>query len=261
MGISRSSVQRYCDTGVLRQHRTLGGHRRVYAEDVGRWLKESRAGKPLPKRKVFRAGRYTPEYIANALLQGKIWKLDSLLDQVVLNQNYYAGIFDHYLIPAIRVLSDRQRKQEITFAEQRVATSNLRFVLSHLPNKTLSDKAQVAVGGTLFGDHDEIESMMIERLLGDLNFQARHIGSHLPASALAQIAHQMHASLIWVSYCKTQNIQQMIDANRELQESLQPAQRLVVTGSALTPQIAQDLKFDFAAQSAQSLVNWLTSNA
>ena len=253
MGVSRSTVQRYCDLGILKPHRTLGGHRRVSAEDVALWLKNNKSKKRRRvKKKEFRVEKFTAAYVADALLEGKLDRLDPLLDQVLLGHQYVSWLFDYFVAPAMWEIGNRWENQRIDYPDERRATSNLKHFLRTVSRSFGAAKGGLsAVGGTLEGDHSDLGSMMLELLLRESSVDAFHVGCNLPPQTLGDIAIQMNADVVWISYCHITDAEKTIADNKILRELLPSTCQLAIGGYALNQDMLSKLDYDFFGSSMQ----------
>lgn len=257
MGVSRSTVQRYCELGELRTHKTVGGHRRLDATDVARWLsgqtsKKRRQTKPLEKE-------LNSSQVADALLHGKLKRLDPLASQVLLQQESSAWLFDRYLAPAMWEIGTRWSEGTIEYSDERRATFNLKMLLRSVSRSIQPSLPVVnAIGGTLEGDHAEIGSLAVEMVLQETGLQAYHVGTNLPALTIVQIAKQMQASLIWVSYCHVQDpslaLKQNLLMHKEMARTwpLDRRPKLAIGGNALSASLLKELQYDFYGPSMEA---------
>lgn len=253
MGVSRSTVQRYCNSGVLSQHRTLGGHRRIKFNDVTDWMKTrgSVEGVLLPKLSL---SQFQAPTVAKALMSGDHAKLQPLVDEVTAKRKTPAWLFDLIIAPAMWEIGRLWETAEISYADERRATSNLKLFLRHLAGYQQNRIGKHrAVGGTMEGDLAEIASLMIEMTMCTIGIESFHVGTNLPQETLGEVAKQLKANVVWVTYTHIENIEKTIQDNRELYHSLDPEVLLIVGGQALTKSVRREMLFDFTGESMQQL--------
>ncbi|MEM7560108.1 MAG: excisionase family DNA-binding protein [Planctomycetota bacterium] len=257
MGVSRSTVQRYCELGELRTHKTVGGHRRLDAADVARWLSGQKS-KKRHRRKTAEKDLNSAQ-VADALLHGKLKRLEPLVSQVLLQQKSSAWLFDHYLAPAMWEIGARWSKGTIQYSDERRATFNLKLVLRSLSRTVQPSVPSInAIGGTMEGDHAELGSLAVEMVLQESGMQAYHVGSGLPAQTIVQIAKQMLASLIWVSFCHVQDPKLALQQNRLMHEEMDRTwpvdqrPKLAIGGNALSLSLLKELQYDFYGPSMEA---------
>ena len=263
MGVSRSTVQRYCDQGIFKPHKTLGGHRRVAAADVANWLKHNKSKKRFrTKKTVFRERKYTADFVADSLLMGKIDRLEPLLDQVLVGDQTFGWLFDFYLAPAMWVIGDRWSRQLLTYPEERRATTNLKGLL-RIASQAISvpPGSPIFIGGALEGDQAELASLMLELLMQDAGFEAFHVGTNMPVQTMIDIAEQMHADLVWVSYCHVPCPHEAIRQNELMYNAFSDERRLAIGGNALNPDLVQKLHCDFYGRSMSDFCQYVDSLA
>lgn len=257
MGVSRSTVQRYCELGELRAHKTVGGHRRLDAADVARWLSGQKSKKRY--RRNIAERDLSSAQVADALLQGKLKRLEPLVSQVLLKQKSSAWLFDHYLAPAMWEIGARWSKGTIQYSDERRATFNLKMLLRSVSGMIQRSVPSVnAIGGTMEGDYAELGSLAVEMVLQETGMQAYHVGSSLPAQTIVQIAKQMEACLIWVSYCHVQDPSLALQQNRLLCDEmdrtypLDQRPKLAIGGNALSPSLLKEIHYDFYGPSMEA---------
>lgn len=245
MGISRSSVQRYCEQGELRSHTTLGGHRRIEAEDVSRWLSGRTNKSRRRRKKQVTDTRFSPQYTAEALLTGKTHKLSPLLERVFLGTEQASWLIDQFLSPAMAEIGQMWASQQINYIDERRASTNLKFLFRQiLQSKRPIDQGLRAIGASLEGDLAELASMAMEIVASESGFEAFHVGSNLPPRTLVEIASQIEANVVWVSYSHIQNLDETLEQNQLISELLPASIPLVVGGKSLTPHIVKRLDFN-----------------
>ena len=246
MGVSRSSVQRYCEQGELRSHTTVGGHRRIDATDVSRWLRGRTNKSRKKKRKEVSDSRFSAQYTTDALLNGKLNRFSPLIEKAQLQQDSTSRIIDEILSPAMVHIGEMWACQKITYVDERRATTNVKLLLRQLlPTKMPVKGAMRAIGASLEGDHSDLASLALEIIALERGFDAFHVGTNLPARTLADIATQMEANLVWISYSHIENLEETVEQNQLICDLLPNQISLVVGGGALTPKIVDALDFDF----------------
>ena len=245
MGVSRSTVKRYCEIGELRNHKTLGGHRRIEANDVARWMSGQKNKSRRRTRTKANCVYLSASQVADALLTGKLKRLDPIIEPVVLGIESTANLMDHYLAPAMREIGNRWELQSITYVDERRATSNLKL-LFRLISTSMKPALRTAkaVGGTLEGDHADLGSMALELVARDVGLDAFHVGTNLPVATFVDIAEQTEASIVWASFCHAQEPDSAIEASRKLREMLPETALLVIGGSALTHSMLENMEYD-----------------
>ena len=260
MGVSRSSVQRYCEQGELRSHTTLGGHRRINASEVTRWLSGKQSKSRKRKSTCLKAERYTPGYVADVLLSGKLRKIAPVLESVALKKDNVAWLVDHFLAPAMWEVGNRWACGKINYADERRATTNLKLLYRQIacavkPNPN----AFTAIGATLEGDQSDLGSAALELVAQELGINAYHVGTNLPVETFAEIARQMNAEVVWVSYCHIENPEVALAMNQKLRELLPPETLLTIGGRALNADLKATLDHDFFGASCSEFREFLGS--
>ncbi|MFN3193121.1 MAG: MerR family transcriptional regulator [Aureliella sp.] len=259
MGVSRSTVLRYCEVGEIRSHSTLGGHRRIEAGEVTRWLsgKQSKSRKRSNRSSV-PLSRFTSQYVADQLLVGKLSKLSPIVDPVIVRKKSVCWLVDNFLSPAMSEIGARWVTGGINYADERRATTNIRLLFRQLSGaRRTSSPNAIAVGATLEGDYSDLASTAIELAALELEMDAFHVGANLPVPTLAQVAQQLGAQVVWVSYCHIQDPESTIEQNRSLREMLPNGVRLAIGGGALYPELLRQMDYDFCGRSCADFQSYL----
>ena len=255
MGVSRSTVQRYCDSGVLRLHRTLGGHRRLYAEDVIRWLKDSQAKKRRPRTPSSDSrDKLTVKTVANALLDGKLNRLESLSNRVLIGEYGLGKLCDDFLQPAREYIAERRVAGKITTVEEWRSLLHLEQFLTQMTKPHQKMDRPVAVGATIGNDPLDVGSRMLETVLRNEDFEAFHAGANLSSACLAEMVQRLDAQWVWISYEQVEDYAATVSHARVLHNELPPGCRLLIMGSALNATLLKFLPREFVLDSFQSLV-------
>ena len=258
MGVSRSTVKRYCETGELRNHKTLGQHRRIDPDDIARWLSGQQNKRRKRTKQPKKTRKFPPEYVADCLLSGALKKLDQLVERVVLRQESVANIIDNHLAAAMWEIGKRWQAGNISFVDERRATSNLKLVFRSLYDSIQPvESATKAIGGTLQGDQADIGSMAIELVARSVGIDAYHVGTNLPVATLAQIASQMQVKLVWISYCHIEDVESTLISHNMLRKMLAPEVLLAVGGFALNDELLQSMEYDFNSNSCNQFAEFL----
>ena len=259
MGVSRSTVKRYCETGALRNHKTLGQHRRIDPDDIARWLSGQQNKRRKRTKSPKKTRKFPPEYIADCLLSGALKKLDQLIERVVLRQASVASIIDDHLAAAMWEIGNRWQAGTISYVDERRATSNLKLLFRSLSDSIQPVNSAVkSVGGTLQGDQADIGSMAIELVARNMGIDAYHVGTNLPVATLAQIASQMQVKLVWVSFCHIEDVESTIISHQMLKKMLDPEVLLAVGGYALNDELLKRLEYDFHSKTCSQFAEFLS---
>ncbi|MFN0056593.1 MAG: helix-turn-helix domain-containing protein [Planctomycetales bacterium] len=208
IGVSESSLKRWCDQGLISSVRTAGGHRRLPISSVLAYLRSTRTavvapellGLPAtcaPSDRAIGKGR---ERLRDALLEGN----EAVCRQVVFDQ-WLSGqpmteICDHLIAAAFRDIGERWACHQVdVFHERRACEIMLRILLEFRSGLSPGDPSRLAIGGTVEGDQYILPTTMVEVVLRDCGWDARSLGASLPMSSLATAIRECRPRLFWLS--------------------------------------------------------------
>lgn len=207
LGVSESSVKRWCDSARIRTVRTPGGHRRIPVEAV---LALAREG-GLPVRDPSRlstddAPRSTSHATASRRLVRALLADDEARATLILDAQRRAAsgfdvVADEVITPALAALGERWATGALEVYEERRSCGLLHGCL-HALGKQIAPAAAgapEALGGTLEGDPFTIATSLVELVLRERGFAARSLGSWLPATTLVRAIEDHRPRLVWLS--------------------------------------------------------------
>jgi excisionase family DNA binding protein len=268
LGVSEASVKRWCDQGRFDAVRTAGGHRRVRSEAVFQFLRDTGfevlrpelLGLPGSTRRESRPSTSLAVGLASALSDGDAETSRRILLGLVLSGRPLAEVFDQALAPALHELGSRWSDRHIEVYQERRACMSCLDILVELRALLPAPKpgAPRALGGTLSGDHYIIPSSLVALVMRDLGYDARSIGTHLPASTIAAAVERERPSILWLSVSHIEDL----DAFRgELPRIVDATDRvgasLVLGGRALTDDVRRGLRYATFCDRLQNLVDFV----
>lgn len=256
IGVSESSLKRWCDQGILPSIKTAGGHRRLPVNGVLSYLRAT--GHPLrdpealglPPATTGGADRKI-EQEKTRLIQALVEGDEQLSSATVLNLYLadfsVAEICDSVLAPAFFEIGERWGCGQVHVYQERRSCElchrilhELRRVLPHLP-----PTAPLALGGTLDGDPYTLASAMAELVLRDRGWRACSLGNMLPFHTLRAAICDTHPKLFWLSISAIREENAFYEEFERLyQLAHENGVALVIGGKALLPEVRQRLKFD-----------------
>ena len=253
IGVSESSLKRWCDQGRLETTKTIGGHSRLSRKEVVRFLREANLsladpeaiGLPKVDSDAIRNDPVASEMIKSALLSAD----EAAVRQVLLTM-YVSGwrlhrIFDDVISRVFQSIGEMWDCNDIEVYQERlsceVAVNILRELRSMLPKP--KSNAPVAIGATLTGDNYTMASLMVEMIMLSLGWKANSLGSNLPLSTLAAAVKDHNPRLFWVSFSHIENESQLVDEFNAFAAGLPKTTALAIGGQAITPELRKQLNF------------------
>lgn len=209
LGVSESSLKRWCDRGILPTRRTAGGHRRLSLDGVLSFLRET--GQQLVRPDVLGLPSTTGKgaLVIDRAIQQMTVALENGDEEMAVRTAfdlYLAGqtateICDKVIAAAFHAIgSDWECGQIDVYQERRGCEICLRVLHSlRAAVRTPGPEAPSAIGGTLVGDNYQIPTGMIEIALRELGWSANSLGTNLPAESFCAAIRDIQPKLVWLS--------------------------------------------------------------
>lgn len=209
IGVSESSLKRWCDQGRLGNLRTAGGHRRLTMSEVVSFLRESGQTLACPEalglpsacgqgRQVLDRAR--AQFLEGALA-GDAEKCRRIVINLFLANRTACEISDEVLAPVMVECGRRWQCGQAEVYQERRACVILEQVLHEL--RTLVGPAPAAshraVGAAPAGDPYRIPSIMVELTLRELGWAADNLGPDIPIPSLQAAMERLRPRLFWLS--------------------------------------------------------------
>jgi len=270
IGVSESTLKRWCDRGLIPMTKTAGGHRRIEMQAVLRFLCESGReitepellGLPLSTGKT----RWTLARATDRILTGLIQNEEAVVRQVVfdllLAHHSLSVVFDDVLTQALHNLGNQWSCGETAIYEERRACGICMRLLHELRNTAAvpGPQAPAAVGGTLEGDMYTIPVTMAEAVLRSVGWEATTLGSSLPAETLLEALNRCSPRLFWVSVSHiSDEVAFVTGVNQLLEVSQRLGTALVIGGRAVTPEVRKRIGYSAFCESFRDLEHFARS--
>jgi excisionase family DNA binding protein len=249
IGVSESSLKRWCDQGVLRTERTPGGHRRIRLGEVLRFLRDQSqtlirpellglpSGTGRGPRSIAKAGNA----LLDALKSGDGDQARRLVLDLFLAGNGVVRICEELVTPALQDLGDGWQCGAVQVYQEHRACELLNRVLYDLRQilPPCPPDAPLAMGGTPPGDQYRLATLMVELVLVDQGWNAVSLGSSLPYATLAEAARIDKPSLFWLSYTDPEPPEVAHAGIAELLAGAPESTTIVLGGRGLDPAIGK----------------------
>ncbi len=241
MGVSESSVKRWVDQGAIPSHRTAGGHRRMPASGVVRFLREQgyQPTRPellgLPRTLALTIGSIRPGAVVE-LTQALEAGDDSTVRAAVLGP-FLAGttlaeLFDQLVAPAFHKIGHDWATASLeVYREHRsveIATRLLHELHALLPEP--AGRAPRAVGATLENDPYTLPLLMGELVLRENGWAAESLGPGLPVQTLCAALLELSPRLLWINVSHVADRLQLIRSFADLHDEARKRGVAVVLG-------------------------------
>jgi MerR family transcriptional regulator, light-induced transcriptional regulator len=267
IGVSESSLKRWCDQGLLTAFRTGGGHRRLAINDVFQFLRQS--GKKISRPELLGLPSNTGQgatvlerahdQIRDALIAGDDEKCRRIVFDLYLAGQSVCNICDRVLAPAFHDIGECWQCGELAMYRERRACETALKLLHELSTlmQTPLPEAPTAVGGTLEWDPYRLPTAMIEVVLRDLGWRAPSLGSQLPATTLAEAVRDNRPRLLWISVSSIESVPVFLEHYADLHRvATESGTAVVVGGRALTAGIRQQMTYSAYCDTLRHLVTF-----
>jgi methanogenic corrinoid protein MtbC1 len=269
IGVSESSLKRWCDQGLIKTVRTAGGHRKMAIREVLRYVRENDHQLVSPE---FLGLPPVSEHASIGLTHGGPRLVDALLagDEILARQIVFdlylakhspAVICDEVIAAAFREIGDRWACHDAeVYQERRGCEIALRILFDLRRVQPVPERTRLATGGTIEGDLYSLPSSMAELVLRDSGFYATTLGTSIPFASLVKAVQATKPELFWVS---VSHIHEGLDFISEFaalsQACLATDTALVVGGRALTEELRQRMTYAAYCDTMQHLAAFATT--
>ena len=205
LGTSESTVKRWVDTNRLAAERTLGGHRRILAQDVLDLVR--REGLPHLDLTALQ-GEHVPiptdelaDRLHAALQAGNLDEVRSLILDAGLP---VAVLADEVITPVLWRIGQAWALGETDVYCEHRATHLCHAAISSLEARTatanpLADDRPLALGGGPEGDHYVLANLLVGLALREVGWRVVNLGPNTPFCALRRAMADLRPRLVWLS--------------------------------------------------------------
>lgn len=288
--VSESSVKRWCDRGVIRTDRTLGGHRRIPLEHLMEFLESTNrrivdpAAIGLSDRRQLedqrqiqrdaiaelssRADRVGEDpSIANApflqsqferaLLAGDEAQCRKVIGSWYAIHGNMASVADDLMAPTFRVIGQMwECGRADVYQERRGCEICIRLI--HELRRLIADpfnEAPLAMGGTSEGDNYQVANQLIEIIFREAGWRTISLGSGVPFSSMASAIQKYRPKVFWLSVSHIDSDDDFLDRFQRFSEELPQGTMLVVGGRCLSDSLRKKMQFSAYCDSMRQLSN------
>jgi len=267
MGVSESSLKRWCDKGLIPTIRTAGGHRKLPIGAVLNFLREK--GKQLVRPEILGLpaisgrGRNTLDCAAQRLVTALAASDDEqarrvLFDQFLAGQSMIA-ICDQVIAEAFHQIGGQWECGEIEVYQERRGCEIVHRLI-HEFNLTLPKvplDSPLAIGGTLEGDYYQLPTAMVELVLREQGWNAQSLGTNLPSATIRESLRELRPQLFWLSVSRLDDVARFTADFQKLAATAQEFQiPVVIGGRELTLEIRKQLRFNAHCDNLRQLADF-----
>jgi methanogenic corrinoid protein MtbC1 len=266
IGVSESSLKRWCDGGLLQMTRTAGGHRKIAIGEVIRFANQNGASLVAPEEFSLSITRENPASriadshlrLAEALLTGSESAARQILLDLFLANHSLSTLCDDVIAPAFREIGDRWSCGSANVYQERRGCEIILWILHELRRVIPPvEPGRLALGGAISGDLYEIPSAVAELVLRSLGYDAQNLGTSIPLSELARAIHDLQPQLFWLSVSHVCDETRFVEDFSELSSACSAVgASLVVGGRALNEDLRRRLTYSAYCDTMKHLENF-----
>lgn len=245
IGVSESSLKRWCDQGALPTVRTLGGHRRVPLAAVLQFVKES--GRTLANPELLGLPGMTghsewtlaraADHLVTALVDAQEEVCRRILFDLFLAGHSLSAIGDEIIRPAFAQIGELWDCGQAAVYQERRACEITERILHELRGKLqdIVSDAPLALGGTLSGDNYRLPTLLVELTLRERGWRAESLGTGLPWSTLNAAIEDRRPQLFWLSVSTLSDEPTFRSEYSQLEKTAERCGTVLVLGGNSTP--------------------------
>lgn len=269
IGVSESSLKRWCDQGVIPFDRTEGGHRRIRLPDVLQFLRDTQRTLVEPEvlglpRHAGR-GERTLSNARNDLTAALVAGDEEVCRQIVLSlylaEHPISSICDKVIADSCHDIGDLWECNDLEVYRERRSVeicsrilTEIRFMLP----KPAAD-APTAIGATPEGDPYQLANRMGELVLRQAGWKAVSLGSSLPVATLRSAIIETQPALFWLSVSVVPDPQIFLQQYSDLYDEFSGQCAFVVGGAAITEGLRQEMRYSAYCDTMQHLESFVAT--
>jgi len=171
--------------------------------------------------------------LAGALLEGNIQKSMAIIQELDYQGYNTSFIYDELITPAMNYIGELWQKNEISVADEHLATGICEIILSHFmlniqKNDALAKKALLFC---LEGEHHTLGLKMVASTFEEAGWDVKNLGANLPLEHAVYMAQKWKPDVIGMSLSMSYSIPTLRPYIEQLEElTPQPA---IIVGSRL----------------------------
>ncbi len=255
IGVSESSLRRWCDQGRLTSERTGGGHRRIELGALIEFARRNgfRVTHSAAQRARGRGGRKIKEEELKErcyqhIVRGDDLALRELVTDWVGEGHTLAAVCDRLLAPALVRIGHEWSQGQVDIFEEHRATQ---IVLELLTNArelspTPANDAPVALCAALGGDIYSVAPGMAALVLREVGWKSVGLGANTPYDSVRRAVENIQPSLIALSVSYVEDDASLLDEYEPLyRHAREQGAAVAIGGRALTPEIRRRISADF----------------
>ncbi|MEM6798604.1 MAG: B12-binding domain-containing protein [Planctomycetota bacterium] len=269
MGVSESSVKRWCDNGRIRGGRTAGGHRKLPLASVVQFIRETgqELADPTALGMVAVSARRRPDQVGDRLYASLLEGDEPAARELILGL-YQQGasaieLGDDLIGPVLRRVGDQWHAGEVSVHEERRCCEVTMAVLHELRRwiPAPAPDAPLALTATPEQDFAEVPIRLVELVLLSSGWRNVMAGSGLPLEEILAAVKLRQPQLVCLSATHLENVAAYIESQNQATMEGGFGVPVIMGGGAFSEAQAAALRCELFAPDLASLAAWLTEFA
>jgi excisionase family DNA binding protein len=253
IGVSESSLKRWCDQGRIPMICTAGGHRRLPLSGVLEFIRSSKRTLVDPeaihlqahatrKPRSLAAAR---QCVQAALVAGDEAGARQMLLDLFVGGQRISAIGDEVIAESFVAIGKLWECQELEVYRERLACRICSRVLTELRGLLPASRAgaPLALGCSPEGDVYELPTTLVELVLRESGWNATSLGSSLPLATILAAIEEHRPKLFWLSISHIADQESFLHDVAALYQATAGQTALVVGGRALLEPIRRQMQF------------------
>ena len=200
----------------------------------------------------------TLELLAEAVRSGKAKDAKALTQRALDEQVPPGDVVDHALVPAMAVIGEQYKRNEIFVPEMLIAARAMKEAMAVLEPRLVAAGITpkfTAVIGTVHGDLHDIGKNLVGIMLKGANFRVVDLGTNVPPVKFVEaiLTHRPH--LVGLSALLTTTMPAMMETVRTIRASGTPPVKIMVGGAPIDQRFCDDIGADGFAPNAGMAVD------
>lgn len=268
IGVSESSLKRWCDKGLIEVHRTAGGHRRLLLSQVMEFVRERGFNLENPQLLGLPTGlgqgetslEKVREPFYQALKQGDELQCRRIVLDLFLAKTSVSTMCDDLIAPSMHTVGAHWECGSIEVYQERRGCEIIEHCLYELRGLLPAPppNAPRATGGTPTSDPYRLPTLMVEMTLRERGWQAENLGTNLPADSLSQAIQDLKPRVFWLSVSTFDSETAFLESYQQIyQQAVKSNVAVVVGGAALTEAVRHKMQYSCFCDTLQHLVSFI----
>ncbi len=195
--------------------------------------------------------------LTQAIIAGRRKDVPSLVQQCLADGESAASIVEQRLVPAMAVVGEKFKCNEIFVPEMLVAARAMKEALKSLEPRLVAAGVKpvyTAMIGTVEGDLHDIGKNLVAMMWKGANIEVIDLGVNVSPANFAAALHRHHPQLVGLSALLTTTMPAMQNTVKALRQTGLMV-KVVIGGAPVTPEYAREIGADGYSPDASSAVD------